>query len=116
MRREKTRIDEKRKDEKRKDEKTKYEKRKHEKRKDETRKDEKRKDEKRQDEQLLSENDSSGAKFCPKVTDPDLKMRPQGTPKVTPGPHRSPRGTQEGAGSAPEGPNLENQRQLLGFD
>ena len=35
---------------------------------DEKRKDEKRKDEKRQDEQLLSENDSSGAKFCPKMT------------------------------------------------
>ena len=116
MRRERTRIDEKRKHEKRKYEKRKYEKRKHEKRKYETRKDEKRKDEKRKYEQLLSENDSSGAKFCPKVTDPDPKMRPQGTPKVTPGPHRSPRGTQEGAGSAPEGPNLENQRQLLGFD
>ena len=116
MRRGKTRIDEKRKDEKRKYEKRKYERIKHEKRKYETRKYEKRKDEKRKDEQLLSENDSSGAKFCPKMTHQDLKMGPQGTRKVAPGPHRSPRGTQEGAGSAPEGPNLENQRQLLGFD
>ena len=44
------------------------------------------------------------------------KIDPFGTRKVTPGPHRSPRGTQEGAGSAPEGPNLENQRHLLGFE
>ena len=40
------------------------------------------------------------------------KIDPFGTRKVTPGPHRSPRGTQEGAGSAPEGPNVENSRQL----
>ena len=110
MRREKKRIDEKIKYEKRKGEKRKYEKRKHEKRKYETRKYEKRKNVKREDAQLLSENDASGAKFCPKMTHQDLKMGPQGTRKVTPGPHRSPRGTQEGAGSAPEGPNLENQR------
>ena len=44
------------------------------------------------------------------------QIDPFGTRKVTPGPHRSPRGTQEGAGSAPEGPNVENSRQLHRFD
>ena len=44
------------------------------------------------------------------------QIDPFGTRKVTPGPHRSPRGTQEGAGSAPEGPNVENSGQLHRFD
>ena len=44
------------------------------------------------------------------------QIDPFGTRKVTPGPHRSPRGTQEGAVSAPEGPNVENSRQLHRFD